>query len=64
MLVVNRREGEGVVVTTPDAQIVIAIVGLKGDRVRLGVEAPPHVRIVREEVFERELFEQEQARAQ
>ncbi len=31
-------------------EIVVTVVGVAGDRVRLGIEAPPNVRILREEL--------------
>lgn len=30
--------------------IIVSVVDIRGDRVRLGIEAPPHVRIDREEI--------------
>jgi carbon storage regulator len=50
MLVLTRKPGEEIVI---DGHIRITIVGVKGDRIRVGVEAPPHVRVNREEVRRR-----------
>ncbi len=47
MLVLTRKTEEKIYVGN---DIVITIVQVKGDRVRLGIEAPKHVRVLREEV--------------
>lgn len=36
--------------------IIITVTRLQGDRVQLGVEAPDDVRILREEVYQKELL--------
>ncbi|WP_298266734.1 carbon storage regulator CsrA [Geobacter sp.] len=48
MLVLTRKMGE--VVTIGD-QIRIKVVEMKGNQVRLGIEAPGEMRIYREEIF-------------
>jgi carbon storage regulator len=50
MLVLSRRPGEEIVI---DGKIRITIVSLKGDRIRLGIDAPPSVVVDRKEVHER-----------
>ena len=50
MLVLSRKRHEKIVVT---GGIEIEIVEIRGDKVRLGFEAPDDVRIFREEVLER-----------
>ena len=56
MLVLSRRIGERIVI---DDQIVVTVVEIKGDKVRLGIEAPKEIPIWREELVaspvEREL---------
>ncbi len=47
MLVLSRREGEGIVIGD---NVVIRIVEIRGDHVRLGIEAPRSVVIHREEI--------------
>ena len=47
MLVLTRRVGEKIVI---DGQTCITVVGIRGDRVRIGVSAPPFVRVDRLEV--------------
>ncbi|MFP4149830.1 MAG: carbon storage regulator CsrA [Nitriliruptoraceae bacterium] len=48
MLVLSRRLGESIVIGN---EIVVRIVDVRGDQVRLGIEAPRDVQIHREEVF-------------
>ena len=48
MLVLTRRAGESVVIG-PD--VVVTVLEVRGDLVRIGVRAPRHVEVHREEVF-------------
>ncbi len=50
MLVLSRRLGEEIVI---DGYINVRVVGVKGDRVRLGIDAPSFVSVDRLEVHER-----------
>jgi carbon storage regulator len=50
MLVLSRKIGEQIVI---DGCIRVTIVEVKGNKVRLGLEAPPHVSIDREEIRDR-----------
>jgi carbon storage regulator len=47
MLVLSRREGERIKLGD---SIVITVVGVSGDKVRVGVEAPANVVVLREEL--------------
>jgi len=47
MLVLSRRENERIRLGD---SIVITVVRLSGDKVRLGIEAPPDVVVLREEL--------------
>jgi carbon storage regulator len=47
MLVLSRREGERIKLGD---SIVITVVGVSGDKVRVGVEAPSNVIVLREEL--------------
>jgi carbon storage regulator CsrA len=51
MLVLSRRLNEKILI--PGMHIAIKVVGLKAGQVRLGIEAPPHVTVLREEVPDR-----------
>ena len=47
MLVLTRKEGEQIVI---GENIRVTILAIKGNRVRLGLAAPPEVSIVRQEL--------------
>ncbi len=49
MLVVSRKRNERLMI---GAQIVVTVVEVRGDKVRLGVDAPKEVPVHREEVYE------------
>ncbi|MEX0650037.1 MAG: carbon storage regulator CsrA [Candidatus Andersenbacteria bacterium] len=49
MLVLSRKKNERVVI---DGNIVITVVDIRGDKVRLGIEAPKEVPVHRQEVYE------------
>ena len=50
MLVLSRRPGEEIVI---DGDIRVTVVSVKGDRVRIGIVAPPSVVVDRSEIHER-----------
>jgi carbon storage regulator len=56
MLVLTRRVGETLVIGD---SITVTVLGVKGNQVRLGVDAPKHVSVHREEVAERIRAEKE-----
>ncbi len=49
MLVLSRKKNESIVIND---DITIVVVEIRGDKVRLGVEAPREVPVHRREVFE------------
>ena len=56
MLILTRRVGESVKI---DNSITVSVLGIKGNQIRLGVDAPKHVSVHREEIFQR-MKDQEQ----
>jgi carbon storage regulator len=50
MLVLTRKVGERILIGD---NIVLTVVRVQGDKVRLGIEAPPQIAIQREELRER-----------
>ena len=49
MLVLSRKKNESIVI---DNDITIVVVEIRGDKVRLGVDAPKEIPVHRQEVFE------------
>jgi carbon storage regulator len=58
MLVLTRRPGEGIVI---DGKIRLTIVSVRGDRIRIGIEAPPSVVVDRQEIHERRKLRPEES---
>jgi carbon storage regulator len=50
MLIVTRRIGERIMI---GSDVVVTVLGVQGNQVRVGIEAPRDVEVHREEVFER-----------
>lgn len=48
MLVLSRKKDESIIIGD---DIRITVIEVRGDKVRLGIEAPPHVSVHREEVW-------------
>ena len=53
MLVLSRRTGEAIVIEINGVIVTLVVNGVCSDRVRLGITAPPEVRVDRQEVVER-----------
>ena len=50
MLILTRRAGETVMI---GSDISITVLGVKGNQVRIGINAPKDVAVHREEIYER-----------
>ena len=50
MLILTRRVGESLMIGD---QVTVTVLGVKGNQVRLGVNAPKDVSVHREEIYER-----------
>ncbi|MGD2020595.1 MAG: carbon storage regulator CsrA [Thiohalocapsa sp.] len=61
MLILTRRVGETLMIGD---DVTVTVLGVKGNQVRIGVNAPRDVAVHREEIYERIKREQEQAAAQ
>jgi carbon storage regulator len=52
MLVFSRKRNEEFVIGNPGAEVRVVVVEIRGDKVRLGIEADPGVPVHRREVFD------------
>jgi carbon storage regulator len=50
MLILTRREGENIRI---NHNIRIKVLGVKGNQVRMGIDAPTEISVHREEVYQR-----------
>jgi carbon storage regulator len=50
MLILTRRVGEAVVI---GEEVTVTVLGVKGNQVRIGVNAPKSVTVHRDEIYER-----------
>ena len=50
MLILTRRVGETLMI---GADIIVTVLGVKGNQVRIGVKAPKDVSVHRQEIFEK-----------
>ncbi len=58
MLVLSRHRDESIIIGD---DVVVTIVDIRGDKVRLGIQAPPGVPVHRQEVYEAIKRENEKA---
>ncbi|GAB3380863.1 carbon storage regulator CsrA [Spongiibacter taiwanensis] len=53
MLILTRRIGETLICDDNGKLTEVTVLGVKGNQVRLGVQAPRHVGVDREEIYQR-----------
>ena len=61
MLVLRRKVGEAIVI---GEGIQVKVISVQGDQVKLGIEAPQHVSVYRQEIYDAIQEENRQAAAQ
>jgi carbon storage regulator len=49
MLILSRKKGQSIII---DDNIEVFVIGHEGDQVKIGINAPSHVKIYRKEVLE------------
>lgn len=52
MLVLSRKRNESIVIGEGDSKVVITVVEVRGDKVRLGIEANRNTPVHRREVYD------------
>lgn len=60
MLILTRRVGERVMI---GADVIVTVLGVKGNQVRIGIDAHKETSVHREEIYERIKSEMELARS-
>lgn len=60
MLILTRRVGETVMIGN---DVTVTVLGVKGNQVRVGINAPKTIGVHREEIYERIKREQQQSGA-
>lgn len=55
MLILTRKVGEKIVINNANDAVVVTVLESKGNQVRIGVEAPHHIEVDREEIRQRKI---------
>ncbi len=61
MLILTRKVGEKLVI---DDNVTVTVLGVKGNQIRIGIDAPREIQVHREEIYQRILKERAADRTQ
>ena len=61
MLIISRKKNEGIII---NGDIILTVADVQGDKVRIGIDAPEHVKIMRKELLDTEKSNKEAAQMQ
>lgn len=56
MLILTRRTGESIMI---GSEVTMTVIGVKGNQVRIGINAPKNIPVNREEIYEKIKREQQ-----
>ena len=58
MLIISRKKNEGIVI---NGDIILTVADVQGDKVRIGIDAPESIKIMRKELLDTERANREAA---
>ena len=58
MLIISRKKNEGIII---NGDIVVTVADVQGDKVRIGIDAPESIKIMRKELLDTERANKEAA---
>ena len=58
MLIISRKKNEGIII---NGDIILTVADVQGDKVRIGIDAPDSVKIMRKELLDTERLNREAA---
>ena len=58
MLIISRKKNEGIII---NGDIIVTVADVQGDKVRIGIDAPESIKIMRKELLDTERANKEAA---
>lgn len=53
MLILSRSPGESLIIGEGEDRITLVVAGINGHQIKLGIDAPRHIPVHRQEIYER-----------